>query len=126
MATSAVTEIITKEKRKNQMLGKAMLSNFSSKTRDTLNPEFLDNIEQMVVHHLESFLPPQAAMAVASKIVNDMRGVLTDMINDTQDNAIRLVEDYTSHFSMQIKNAIKNYDKEVCVCIDCHPHHKKE
>lgn len=124
MTPSVVSKIISKEQRKNQAVAESMLSSFSNKTRQALSPEFLDTVEQIIVHHLEEFLPPLAAVAVASKIVNDMRGILTDMINDTQDNAIRLVEDYTSHFVMQIRTAIKNYDKEVCWCLDCHPEHK--
>lgn len=124
MTSTLVKEIITKEQRRNQILGQAMLNNFSDKTRDTLGPEFLDSVEQTIARHLENFLDPLSAISVSANIVESLRGELTDMINETQDNAIRLVEDYTSHFSMQIKKAIKNYDKEICWCTDCHPNHK--
>jgi len=123
---TAVKKIIAAEQRKNKEVAEVMLSSFTNETRQVLDPTFLDNIEQMIARHLESFLPPQAAMAVASNIVNDMRGTLTDMVNDTQDNAIKLVESYTSHFAMQIKRVIKNYDQEICWCIDCHPNHKQK
>jgi hypothetical protein len=119
-------KLISKEQSRNSRLGASMLESFVNQTRSTLSPEFLNNVEQIVARHLESFLAPQTALSVASSIIEDMRGELTDMINDTQDNAIRLVETYTSHFSAQIKNAIKNYNSEICWCLDCHPKHKKE
>jgi hypothetical protein len=112
MAPQAIVELIKKEERRNQEMGEAMLNNFTDKTRNALNSEFLDNIEQIIVHHLEVFLAPPTALAVASSIVNDMRGQLTDAINDTQDNAIKIVERYTNHFSSQIKQAIKHMNKE--------------
>jgi len=124
MATQLVAEIIKKEQRRNQEIGQAMLSNFSDNTRTVLSDEFLGNIEQTIARHIENFLDPRSAIAVAANITESLRGELTDMINETQDNAIRIVERYTNHFSSQIKQAIKNYNKEICWCLDCHPHHK--
>jgi len=105
-------EIIKKEERRNQEIGQAMLSNFSDKTRTALSDDFLGSIEQIIARHVEGFLDPMSAMAVASSITDSLRGELTDMINETQDNAIRIVERYTNHFSLQIKQAIKNMNKE--------------
>ena len=105
-------EIIKKEERRNQEIGQAMLSNFSDKTRTALSDDFLGGIEQIIARHVEGFLDPMSAMAVASNITESLRGELTDMINETQDNAIRIVERYTNHFSLQIKQAIKNMSKE--------------
>ena len=109
---SAILDIIKKEERRNQEIGQAMLNNFSIKTRDVLGDDFLNNVEQIIARHLESFLAPPTAMAVASSITESLRGELTDMINETQDNAIQIVERYTNHFSLQIKQAIKNMHKE--------------
>jgi hypothetical protein len=112
MAPTAVAEIIKKEERRNQEIGQAMLTNFSDKTRTALNDDFLGSVEQTIARHIESFLDPMSAMAVAANITESLRGELTDMINETQDNAIRIVERYTNHFSSQIKQAIKNMYKE--------------
>jgi hypothetical protein len=112
MASTSVAEIIKKEERRNQEIGQAMLSNFSDKTRTALSDDFLGSVEQIIARHVEGFLDPMSAMAVASNITESLRGELTDMINETQDNAIRIVERYTNHFSLQIKQAIKNMNKE--------------
>lgn len=112
MTSALVAEIIKKEERRNQEIGQAMLNNFSDKTRTALSDDFLGSVEQTIARHVESFLDPMSAMAVAANITESLRGELTDMINETQDNAIRIVERYTNHFSLQIKQAIKNMNKE--------------
>lgn len=108
---TAIKTLIKREESRNEKIGKAMLTNFSDNTR-TATSQFLETVEEIIARHLEMFLEPLTAIAVASQIAESLHGEFADMVSETQDNAIRIVEKYTSHFSLQIKQAIKQMYKE--------------